>query len=232
MGTTIFNRLPHPTETWVQWECVNPLNTDPSILYYEVDTAAVYSFLSSKDNDNDYWYGFFTTDESTRYTTATRTFGTSVYTTVIPVTSSSGSEDTSSTDTAYPTSSSDYYYYPGNDSYYGDEDVSLTPSNAVIAGAVAGPLLALVAVGCLVFWLRRHKQRKLLVENGGGSGSGPGIQAVTDLPCIQVEFVQQPPEVAKTSDATPPAMCELEATEVVHHGHGPFQATGGGGMRL
>ncbi|KAH7635957.1 hypothetical protein B0T09DRAFT_30758 [Sordaria sp. MPI-SDFR-AT-0083] len=151
--------------------------------------------------------------------------GTSVYTTVIPVTSSSGSEDVSSTTTGEPAPapSDPFNEDPVLEKYF------KPPSKAWIAGAVAEPLLALIAGGCFVFWLRRHKQRKRLVESGG---SGPGIN-VNDLPCIQAEFVQPSSEVAKTFDTTPPSMCELEATEVVHQG--PFQGTTtgtGGAMRL
>ncbi|KAK1779364.1 hypothetical protein QBC45DRAFT_450904 [Copromyces sp. CBS 386.78] len=134
--------------------------------------------------------------------------------------SSSGSENNTSTTTGdpAPTSSGTYYENPVPETY---PRPASGASRAWIAGVVAGPLLALVAGGCLIYWLKRHRQRKTLAESGGAR---PDVNA-HDPPCIQ-DFGQSAELPGRTSD--PPAMCELDATEV-HQG--PFQGTGGA-MRL
>ncbi|KAK3950600.1 hypothetical protein QBC32DRAFT_264325 [Pseudoneurospora amorphoporcata] len=134
--------------------------------------------------------------------------------------SSNGSENNTSTTTGdpAPTSSGIYYENPVPETH---PRPASGASRAWIAGVVAGPLLALVAGGCLIYWLKRRRQRKTLAESGGAR---PDVNA-HDPPCIQ-DFGQSAELPGRTSD--PPAMCELDATEV-HQGR--FQGTGGA-MRL
>ncbi|KAK3344911.1 hypothetical protein B0H65DRAFT_426671 [Neurospora tetraspora] len=220
-GTTIFDIFPSPTSSWVDWGC---LTGDPiAAIYLYVETAVeitqhVTVTISSGT------LTITTPGSGTVLVTRTRTVRSSdippnTESTTGPVSSSSKSENNSSTTTrdSAPTSSTTFYGNP----------VPETParpasSRAWIAGVVAGPLLALVAVGGLLYWLRRHRQGKTLAESGG---LGPDIHA-SDPPCIQADFAQSAELSGKTSD-TPP-VCELEATEV-HQG--PFRGTGGA-MRL
>ncbi|EGO56841.1 hypothetical protein NEUTE1DRAFT_102103 [Neurospora tetrasperma FGSC 2508] len=238
----LFNGKPHstwfpsPLTSWMDWVCTSWYEAVPTI-YQEVDPSAVasvssayYNRFSSDSQDQ-------TTVEITQHITVTISSG--IYTSIVtqprPVSSSNISPETESntgivvsssnksennlsttTSNSTPTSSTTI---DGN--LIPETNARRASSRAWIAGVVAGPLLTLVAVGCLVFWLKRDRRRKTLAESGY---SEPDVHA-HDLPYIQSHFGQST-EPEKTSDAHP--VCELEATEV-HQG--PFHGTGAA-MRL
>ncbi|KAK3486983.1 hypothetical protein B0T13DRAFT_521540 [Neurospora crassa] len=236
-----FNGKPHstwfpsPLTSWMDWVCTSWYGAVPTI-YQEVDPSAVASVSSAYYNRFSSNSQDATTVEITQLITVM--VASEIYTSIVnrprPVSSSGISPDTESnigsvsssretkdnssttTSNSTPTSSTTF---DGN--LVPETNARRTSSRAWIAGVVAGPLLALIVAGCLVFWLKRHRRRKPLAESGY---SEPDVHA-HDPPYIQANHGQlREPE--KTSDTHP--VCELEATEVHQV---PFRVTGAA-MRL
>lgn len=170
-GTTIFDRFPSPLTSWMDWVCTSWYEA-VSTIYQEVDPRAVASVSSAYYNrfSSDTSSQDQTTVEITQHVTVMITSGiyTSIITQTRPVSSSDISPDTESntgtvvsssnklennrsttttTSKSTPTSSTTF-----DGSLVPETNARRTSSKrAWIAGVVAGPLLALVAAGCLVF---------------------------------------------------------------------------------